>query len=277
MTDGVKPLQPQQSSNATSSSSLSTPPPPHTQDVEHGVSETSPLYHRNLTDFVAPQKITSISIVFSTIVIFTICTIVLTLFLHGLYEKKKHQLIREGLVWTNLSPSSQCLRYNTQEYAAELAGVPIDGNMRQWCEEKQITIHGIEFKTPAYCTIDVDKSAATVRVYGHWAVDSDETSCKTLWEDFRDKGCVFKGFRCIEARMGNYQLPWDNWREMCFMTLADYDGHHFDHLDSCEFGIFTLAWGVCPKMRRTMEMLSDDKVAAIGKEVIAKLARIPNK
>ncbi len=38
----------------------------------------------------------------------------------------------------------------------------------------------------------------------------------------------------IEAQMGNHQPLWDNWREMCSTTPADYEGHHFDRPDSCE-------------------------------------------
>ncbi|PBK92047.1 hypothetical protein ARMGADRAFT_931396 [Armillaria gallica] len=34
--------------------------------------------------------------------------------------------------------------------------------------------------------------------------------------------------------MGNHQPLWDNWREMCSSTPADYEGHHFDRPDSCE-------------------------------------------
>ncbi|KAK0430448.1 uncharacterized protein EV420DRAFT_1657577 [Desarmillaria tabescens] len=59
MTDGVKSLQPQQSSGTTSSSSLSTLRPPYIQGVECGVDETSPLHYRNITDFITPQEITS--------------------------------------------------------------------------------------------------------------------------------------------------------------------------------------------------------------------------
>ncbi|KAK0430449.1 uncharacterized protein EV420DRAFT_1722980 [Desarmillaria tabescens] len=129
------------------------------------------------------------------------------------------------------------------EYKAELVGIPISGEMRQWCEEKEITIHGIEFKMLTYCTIDMDKSG-TVRVYGHWIVESDETSCKMLWEDFRDEGCVSKGYHRIEARMGNHKIPWDNWWEMCSTTPVDYDGHHFDHPDICELWFVSRAWGI---------------------------------
>ncbi|PBK58551.1 hypothetical protein ARMSODRAFT_1035440 [Armillaria solidipes] len=115
----------------------------------------------------------------------------------------------------------------------------------QWCKEKKITIHGIEFKKPAHCTINVDKSGTT-RVYGHWIVGSNEPHCMTTWEDFRDKGCTAKGskYRCIEAQMGNHQLLWDDWRAMCSTTPADYEGHHFDRPDSCERSFFGSVTGV---------------------------------
>ncbi|SJL13356.1 uncharacterized protein ARMOST_16798 [Armillaria ostoyae] len=103
------------------------------------------------------------------------------------------------------------------------------------CKEKEITIHGIEFKNPAHCTIDVDRSGTT-RVYGHWIVGSNEPRCMTTWEDFRDKGCAAKESksRRIEAQMGNHQPLWDDWRAMCSTTPADYEGHHFDRPDSCD-------------------------------------------
>ncbi|KAG7441773.1 uncharacterized protein BT62DRAFT_1011066 [Guyanagaster necrorhizus] len=69
--------------------------------------------------------------------------------------------------------------------------------------------------------LDVDTSAHMKRrFYGDWIVESNEPSCKTLWENFQDKGYVAKGSmrRRIEAHMGNHQPPWDNWREMCSTT-----------------------------------------------------------
>ncbi|PBK59635.1 hypothetical protein ARMSODRAFT_966757 [Armillaria solidipes] len=161
-----------------------------------------------------------------TILLFSILAIVFTLYLH---ERTKNQFILDGLTWTELTPSSRCLRYNTREYSALLRGVPSDEDCLKWCKEKEITIHGIEFKKPAHCTIDVDTSGTT-RVYGHWIVKSNEPHCMTTWEDFRDKGCAAKGskYRRIEAQMGNHQPLWDNWREMCSTTPADYEGHHFD-------------------------------------------------
>ncbi|PBK61552.1 hypothetical protein ARMSODRAFT_964932, partial [Armillaria solidipes] len=144
----------------------------------------------------------------------------------------KNQLILDGLTWTELTASNRCLRYGTREYSALLRGVPNDEEGLQWCKEKEITIHGIYFKKPAHCTIDVDKSGTT------------RPRCMTTWEDFRHKGrlflfslgCATKGskYRRIEAQMGNHQPLWDDWRTMCSTTPADYEGHHFDQPDSCE-------------------------------------------
>ncbi|KAK0460821.1 hypothetical protein IW261DRAFT_1532829 [Armillaria novae-zelandiae] len=157
----------------------------------------------------------------------------------------EHQLILDGLTWTELTPSIQCLRYSTREYSALLNGVSNDEDSLKWCKEKGITIHRIRFKKPAYCTIDVDRSG-TARVYGHWIVESNEPRCMTTWDDFRDKGCAASGsnYRRIEAHMGNHQPPWDNWREMCSTTPMDYEGYHFDRPDSCDWGFFGGVTGV---------------------------------
>ncbi|KAK0227241.1 hypothetical protein EDD85DRAFT_957850 [Armillaria nabsnona] len=62
----------------------------------------------------------------------------------------------------------------------------------QWCKDKAVIIHGTNIKKPVYCT--VDNSAPTdLRIFGHWTVDFNEPSCKTLWENFQDKGCVAIG------------------------------------------------------------------------------------
>ncbi|PBK84910.1 hypothetical protein ARMGADRAFT_942671, partial [Armillaria gallica] len=139
-----------------------------------------------------------------------------------------------GLTWTELTASNRCLRYSTREYSALLRGVLNNDDGLQWCKEKEIIIHGIDFKKPTHCTID-----GTTRVYGHWIVKSNEPRCLTTWEDFRDKAPhTFPPISCIskriEAQMGNHQPLWDNWREMCSTTPADYEGHHFDRPDSCE-------------------------------------------
>ncbi|PBK61539.1 hypothetical protein ARMSODRAFT_964922, partial [Armillaria solidipes] len=164
-----------------------------------------------------------------TILVFSILAIVFTLYLH---ERTKNQFILDGLTWTEITPSNRCLHYSTREYSALLRGVPSDKDGLKWCKMKEITIHRIEFKNPAHL------------VYGHWIVGSNEPRCMTTWEDFRDKarlflfslGCSAKGskYRRIEAQMGNHQPLWDNWREMCSTTPADYEGHHFDRPDSCE-------------------------------------------
>ncbi|PBK59088.1 hypothetical protein ARMSODRAFT_808782 [Armillaria solidipes] len=157
----------------------------------------------------------------------------------------KNQLILDGLTWIELAASNRCLRYGTREYSALLRGVPNNEEGLQWCKEKEITIHRIYFKKPTHCTIDVDKSGS-IRIYGHWIVESKEPSCRTVWEDFRDKGCAAKGskYRRIEAHMGNHHPPWDNWREMCSTTPADYGGHYFDRPDSCDWSIFSGVTGV---------------------------------
>ncbi|KAK0438482.1 hypothetical protein EV421DRAFT_2021320 [Armillaria borealis] len=264
MTDS-KPQLPPRSSNAISSGSHLAPPPPYSEDIERGVNETSPLYPTNPVSYTLPREITdayqststsSSCKTLRTILVFSILAIVLTLYLH---ERTKNQFILDGLTWTELTPSNRCLRYSTREYSALLRGVPSDKDGLKWCKMKEITIHRIEFKNPAHCTIDVDKSGTT-RAYGHWIVKSNEPRCMTTWEDFRDKarislfslGCAAKGSKyrisCIskriEAQMGNYQPLWDNWREMCSTTPADYEGHHFDRPDSCERSFFGGVTGV---------------------------------
>ncbi|KAG7450916.1 uncharacterized protein BT62DRAFT_543820 [Guyanagaster necrorhizus] len=171
----------------------------------------------------------------------------LVLHLRAESAKKRHQLIHDGLAWADITPSKRCLRYGTREYSAQLMGVPRGEHGLRWCKEKEITIHGIDFEKPGYCTVDRDHSVLMKRrFYGHWTVGSNEPSCKTLWENFQDKGCVAKGSmrRRIEAHMGNHQPPRDNWREMCSTTPADYDGRHFDQPDSCDYrGVFGGVWG----------------------------------
>ncbi|KAK0211674.1 hypothetical protein IW262DRAFT_1467672 [Armillaria fumosa] len=73
-------------------------------------------------------------------------------------------------------------------------------------------------------------------ISGHWTVDFNEPSCKTLRENSQDKGCVAIGSktRRVEAHTGNRQPQWDNWPEMCLNTPADYDGQHFDQPSSCD-------------------------------------------
>ncbi|KAK0482682.1 hypothetical protein IW261DRAFT_1048873 [Armillaria novae-zelandiae] len=165
-------------------------------------------------------------------------------------REKRHQIIRDSLSWAHITPSQRCLRFGTREYSAQLMGVPTgkDEYGLRWCKEKSIIVHGFNIGEPEYCTVDNDKSAPKdPRIFGHWSVDSNEPSCKTLWENFQDKGCVAIGSksRRIEAHMGNHQAPWDNWREMCSTTPADYDGHHFDQPSSCDHrGLFGGIWGV---------------------------------
>ncbi|KAK0505615.1 hypothetical protein EDD18DRAFT_340809 [Armillaria luteobubalina] len=204
-------------SNTISSSSSLGPLPPYSEDIERGVSETSPLYRANPARYTVPRGTTEI----------------------------EHQLILDGLTWTELAPSIQCLRYNTREYSALLKGVSNDMDSLEWCKEKEITVHGIHFRKPAYCTIDVDRSGIA-RVHGHWIVESNEPRCMTSWEDFRDKGCAGNGshYRRIEAHLGNHQPLWDNWREMCATTPMDYEGYHFDRPDSCDLSFFGGVTGV---------------------------------
>ncbi|KAK0458360.1 uncharacterized protein EV420DRAFT_394270 [Desarmillaria tabescens] len=259
--DDVQPSRlPQESSSyAISSSSPIAPPPPYSSDVEHGAVNTSEnrlLYsaNPNSVPISHPSTLTHVSRSSSkrslrAIIFFVICVFALTLHFHIRSVKdKKHQLTLDGLAWADLTPSKRCLHFDTREYSAQLMGVPRGEGGLRLCKEKGIIIHGINIKQPGYCTVDVDNSAPTKpRIYGHWTVDSNEPSCKTLWENFQDKGCVATGSktRRIEAHMGNHQPPWDNWREMCSTTPADYDGHHFDQPDSCDHrGIFSGVWGV---------------------------------
>ncbi|KAG7439495.1 uncharacterized protein BT62DRAFT_735121 [Guyanagaster necrorhizus] len=112
----------------------------------------------------------------------------LVLHLRAGSPKKRYQLIHDGLAWADIAPSKRCLRYGTREYSAQLMGVPRGEHGLRWCKEKEITIHGIDFEKPGYCTVDRDNSVPMKRrFYGHWIVESNEQSCKTLWENFQDK------------------------------------------------------------------------------------------
>ncbi|KAK0501998.1 hypothetical protein EDD18DRAFT_1327873 [Armillaria luteobubalina] len=261
------------------------PPPPYSEDIERAVNETSSLYSGRslffLRRFLSLSCSTANSVRYTvlrettgdyqatssssccktlrTTLVFSVLAIVFTLYLHELINRR---LFLGSLSWIKLTPSIQCLRYSTREYSALLRGVPNDEDGLQWCKEKEITIHGIHFKRPAHCTVDVDNSG-DARVYGHWIVESNEPRCMTTWEDFSDKGCAAKGShyrvgpfilvllhqsedfsKRIEAHMGNHQPPWDNWREMCSTTPMDYEGYHFDHPDRCDWSFFGGVTGV---------------------------------
>ncbi len=105
--------------------------------------------------FILPNLIVNRSKTLRAILVFSILAVVFTLYLH---ERMEHQLILDGLTWTELAASNRCLRYSTREYSALLRGVPNDEDGVQWCNVKKITIHRIDFKKPAHCTINVDKS-----------------------------------------------------------------------------------------------------------------------
>ncbi|PBK61551.1 hypothetical protein ARMSODRAFT_663023 [Armillaria solidipes] len=55
-----KSLPPPRSSNTISSSSHFTPPPPYSEDIERGVTETSPLYPASPVSYTFPREITDI-------------------------------------------------------------------------------------------------------------------------------------------------------------------------------------------------------------------------
>ncbi|KAK0430270.1 hypothetical protein EV421DRAFT_1744267 [Armillaria borealis] len=105
--------------------------------------------------------------------------------------------------------SSSC----TRQYSALLRGIPNDKDCVQCCKEKNIIIHGL------------DRHIGTTRVHGHWIVESNERRCMMTWGNFRHKGCAANG--------SHYRPPWDNWREMCSTTPADYGWHHFDRPYGC--------------------------------------------
>ncbi|PBK83248.1 hypothetical protein ARMGADRAFT_975023 [Armillaria gallica] len=152
-------------------------------------------------------------------------------------EGEKATALLNGLTWAGVIPSERCLRFGAPEYSAHLTDIPQGEDGMRWCKEKRIIIHGFDIRRPGYCTVDMDHSAPTnLRIFGHWTVDFNEPSCKTLWENFQDKGWVAIGSktRRIEAHVGNHQRPWDNWREMCSATSADDDGHRFDRPSSCD-------------------------------------------
>ncbi|KAK0492959.1 hypothetical protein EDD18DRAFT_442398 [Armillaria luteobubalina] len=248
-------------SNATSLSPPSpteASPPPYSIDVDQDVQHRNDRHHL----YSANPEVTILHISALTyfsrlsskrtlpaIAIFVICMLLLTLYAVGPSAKENHhQVIHDSLSWAHLTPSERCLRFGTREYSAQLMGVPTGEDGLRWCKDKTIIIHSFNIGKPEYCTVDVDESAPTNhRILGHWTVDFKEPSCKTLWENFQDKGCVANGSKThrVEAHMGNHQPPWDNWREMCSTTPADYGGHHFDQPSSCDHrGIFGGIWGV---------------------------------
>ncbi|KAK0227271.1 hypothetical protein EDD85DRAFT_957884 [Armillaria nabsnona] len=253
-----------------SSSLILAPPPPYSIDIDQEASNTNEsreVYSANPQSVAIshPSALTigsqinnnswvrtyssrlSSKRAIRTLAIFIICMFVLTIHLHDRSVKdKRHQLIRDGLAWANVTPSNRCLRFGTREYSAQLMGVPRGEGGLRWCKEKAVIIHDTNIEKPVYCTVD-NSAPADLRIFGYWTVDFNEPSGKTLWENFQDKGCVAIGSktRRIEAHMGNHQPPWDNWREMCSTTPADYDGHHFDQPSSCDHrGIFSGVWGV---------------------------------
>ncbi|PBK83628.1 hypothetical protein ARMGADRAFT_1089244 [Armillaria gallica] len=74
-------------------------------------------------------------------------------------------------------------------------------------KRKSIVIHSIDVEKPGYCTVDINNSAPmNLQISAHWRVNVNESSCKTLWENFQDKGCVAIGSKThrIEAHMGNH-------------------------------------------------------------------------
>ncbi|KAK0429547.1 hypothetical protein EV421DRAFT_1745393 [Armillaria borealis] len=54
-------------------------------------------------------------------------------------RKKNHKLIRNGLVWTNLTPSKRCLRYGAWENSSQLMDTQRQKRLR-WCRDKEIAI-----------------------------------------------------------------------------------------------------------------------------------------
>ncbi len=104
--------------------------------------------------FILQNLIVNRSKLLGTVLVFYIFVMVAISYVH---ERMEHQLIRDGPTWTKLTASNRCLRYSTREYSALLRGIPNNEDSLKWCKEKGITVHGIYFKKPAYCTIKVDK------------------------------------------------------------------------------------------------------------------------
>ncbi|PBK85216.1 hypothetical protein ARMGADRAFT_1087672 [Armillaria gallica] len=147
--------------------------------------------------------------VLRAITIFIICMFALTLHVHGRSTKeKRHQLVLDGLAWADITPSQRCLSFGIREYSAQLMGVRKGEDGLRWCKEKSIIIHGFNIEKPGYCIINVDNSVPTnLQILGNWMVDFNKLRCKTLSENFQDKGCVVIVVG-TEAHMGlNHELP----------------------------------------------------------------------
>ncbi|PBK82931.1 hypothetical protein ARMGADRAFT_1089834 [Armillaria gallica] len=69
--------------------------------------------------------------------------------------------------------------------------IPQGEDGMRWCKEKRIIIHGFDIGRPGYCIVDMNHwlspAPTNLRIFGHWTVDFNEPSCKTLWENFQDK------------------------------------------------------------------------------------------
>ncbi|PBK91154.1 hypothetical protein ARMGADRAFT_1081921 [Armillaria gallica] len=152
------------------------------------------------------------------------------------------------LSYLTVSHALTCLRFGTQEYSAQLMDVRKGEDGMRWCKEKSIIIQDFDIGKPGYCTVDVDNSVSAHESsdFRTLTVDFNEPSVKRCGRTskIRDAWRLVQRLACrIEAHMSNHQLPWDNWREMCSATSADYDEHRFHQPSSCDHREFTNADG----------------------------------
>jgi len=136
--------------------------------------------------------------------------------------------MRTAVYWEGPTPADECLRYGTRMYSARLMNIPPGADGRRWCQETEITIHEDYIAKPDFC------SEESGEVFGHW-LKMNEPTCKNIWEDFSDKGCLAKGSqkRRVEAKLGFLEYIKGPWREMCTTTPADFWGRHSAGPDTC--------------------------------------------
>ncbi|KAJ6563585.1 hypothetical protein DFH09DRAFT_1035185 [Mycena vulgaris] len=148
--------------------------------------------------------------------------------------------VRAAFYWDGLRMEQRCLRHGARQYSARIYNVPRGYDPLQACTETSVEIHGLKIPTPTQCE---DRGCGGV--FGHWTVDYSEPTCKTHFENFKDKGCNSSGSgrRRIESRLENLQSG-DDWRDMCSTTPADFRHLHFESPEMCEHrGIYGV-WGI---------------------------------
>ncbi|KAJ6563584.1 hypothetical protein DFH09DRAFT_1158451 [Mycena vulgaris] len=149
-------------------------------------------------------------------------------------KREEADRIRAAFYWNDLRTEQRCLRYGARQYSARISNVPRGYDPLQACTETSVEIHGLKIPTPTQCE---DRGCGGV--FGHWTIDYSEPTCKTHFNNFKDKGCTASGSgrRRIESRLENLQSG-DDWRDMCSTTPADFRHLHFESPDMCE------NWGI---------------------------------